>query len=104
MVNYKRYKEKIYLTAMEDYYRLKKLTLDRYGGKCTSCNLTDYRVLDIDHIFNIGGIHRKRDPKVKSIYRWLKNNNYPEGFQILCANCHRIKHTKVNIQRLRNVF
>ncbi len=29
--------------------------------------------------YNVGGVH---------MYRWLKRNNYPNGFQVLCMNCN----------------
>ena len=60
------------------------------------CGFKDIRALSIDHINGNGNIHRKT--AVSScgniIYRWLKQNNYPSGFQVLCMNCQFIKKTE----------
>ena len=53
---------------------------------CGRCGIKDVDVLCIDHI-NGGG--NKQNPVVRShLYRWLRNNSYPKGFQVLCANCN----------------
>lgn len=63
-----------------------------YSGispKCACCKESTYEFLSIDHVDNDGAAHRK---KLKSsIYRWLRQNNYPDGFQILCMNCNWAK-------------
>jgi hypothetical protein len=41
----------------------------------------------IDHKNNDGYAHRKV-VRGSSFYAWLKRNNYPKGFQILCHNCN----------------
>ena len=56
--------------------------------KCNCCGETIIDFLSIDHINNDGNIHRKEIHKNGiSFYFWLKKNNYPEGFQVLCMNC-----------------
>ncbi len=57
--------------------------------KCSRCGFNDIRALSVDHINGQGGKHRK-EVGVHT-YRWLKANNYPDGFQILCMNCQFIK-------------
>ena len=59
------------------------------------CTVTDIDMLQIDHIGNNGSAHRKEIAgKRKSAghltYRWLIKNEFPMGFQVLCAN-HNIK-------------
>ena len=61
-----------------------------YGGKCAGCGITDYRILQIDHIKNDGYKHRK-EIKTWQFPMWLKKNGYPKGYQILCCNCKQIK-------------
>lgn len=72
--------------------RHKKLRLDafaHYGTKCTCCGETAYEFLTIDHINNDGSAHRKAiGHGGAAIYRWLKANNYPSGFRVLCHNCN----------------
>lgn len=66
--------------------KLKSEVICQYGNKCSCCGETNIEFLTIDHI-NGGGNKHKRDIK-KNIYRWLKHNNYPDGFQVLCYNCN----------------
>lgn len=64
--------------------------------KCAACGFSDIRALDLDHINNDGADHRRdhlgrRTACGGSTYSWLKRNNYPSGFQVLCRNCNWIK-------------
>jgi hypothetical protein len=57
--------------------------------------LEDYiKTLQIDHIDGNGRKHRK-SIGIKNggitFYNWLIKNGFPEGFQVLCANCNWIK-------------
>jgi hypothetical protein len=78
--------------------------------KCCKCDCDDIRTLQIDHIENNGATHRK-DIGNGNIYKWLKKNNYPSGYQILCANCNWKKHLNnikidkpTNIQKYRQEY
>lgn len=64
--------------------------ITRYGGKCTCCGETEIKFLEIDHINNDGALHRKFIGSSR-IVAWLKKENYPSGFQILCSNCNMAK-------------
>ena len=57
---------------------------------------SDIRALTIDHL-NGGGTQHKREVN-NNLYGWLKRNEFPEGFQVLCMNCQKIK------QVVRNEF
>lgn len=64
----------------------------KYGGYvCACCGETEEVFLTIDHVNNDGCIHRKQVGMTDKLYRWLKKNNYPLGFQILCRNCQEGK-------------
>lgn len=73
--------------------RLRMAALTKYGGnppKCACCGEGTLEFLSIDHINGGGNKHRQR-LKLKAgfeFYRWLENNNYPEGFRVLCHNCN----------------
>jgi hypothetical protein len=54
--------------------------------KCVCCGETILEFLTIDHINNNGAEHRRRVGP--NIYNWLKKNNYPNGYQVLCMNCN----------------
>lgn len=73
--------------------RLKREVLTHYGnGKCACvrCGFEDIRALSIDHV-NGGGAQHRRELGSKSILVWIRNNNYPDGYQTLCLNCQFIK-------------
>lgn len=72
--------------------KLRDAVLDAYGGKCSCCGESQKLFLAVDHINNDGAEQRREFGKGDAIYRWIKRNSYPTGFQILCANCNWGKH------------
>lgn len=80
---------------------LKIETLSHYAGgiaHCAFCNITDIDILTIDHIDNNGNEHRRslglNGRSGVRFYRWLRYNNFPEGYQTLCFNCNMKKHMR----------
>ena len=74
----------------ESRQRLRNEIIDKYGGKCACCDETRKEFLSVDHI-NGNGCKHRREIGVRTsqeFYCWLKQNNYPEGFQVLCFNCN----------------
>lgn len=72
--------------------RVKCEVLSHYSNgdmKCVRCGFDDIRALSIDHV-NGGGRKHTRG-LTETLYNWLKRNNYPDGFQVLCMNCQFIK-------------
>lgn len=79
-----RYKEKA--------AKLRQEVFDVYGGaKCACCGETIDRFLTLDHMNNDGSEHRRTVGRT-SVLKWLKDNNYPPGYQVLCFNCNMGKH------------
>jgi len=75
---------------------LKTEVMAHYSGynppRCGKCGKTDIAQLTIDHIFNDGSQLRKIYPMQKrNICKWLKLNNYPVGYQVLCRRCNEEK-------------
>lgn len=71
---------------------LKDAAYHAYGGyQCTCCSENEPHFLTIDHVNNDGATHRKSLNK-DGLYRWLEQNSYPSGFQILCMNCNHGKY------------
>lgn len=70
--------------------KCKKEVLTHYGNgqlACVRCGFKDIRGLSIDHING----NRGKDKDSRKLYRWLRRNNYPDGYQTLCMNCQFIK-------------
>lgn len=74
----------------ERYRNLKDMVFQSYGGYvCNCCGETEPLFMCIDHINNDGADHRHKEKIYgRNIYTWLRKNNYPEGFQVLCQNCN----------------
>jgi len=87
--------------AKERNRRLKLEILSHYSNgnfHCADCGFNDTRALCVDHINNNGAQHRRDIGKPtmtgSTFYRWLKNEGFPEGYQVLCANCNLIKEVR----------
>lgn len=76
----------------EKHKKLKIEVFMAYGGfKCSCCGETIDKFLTIDHINNNGNDHRRKIGS-SSLYKWLKANNFPPEFQVLCYNCNLGKY------------
>lgn len=101
---YDRTRKRNYFLERKDYYHEKKrkenleLKLEIFSFysdnkmKCRFCEEKRIECLQLDHIHNNGGKERKElRRRGTNMYRWLKLNGFPEGYQILCANCNAFK-------------
>lgn len=79
------YKQKFIVIA---YYSMSEMC-------CRNCRYNNIKALEIDHINNDGAKHRK-EIKGGHLYSWLINNNFPDGFQVLCATCNALKRIESN--------
>ncbi len=68
-------------------------TFTRYGPdqklQCSwiGCDVTDPDMLVLDHINDDGAQQRKNGcGRGWNFYRWLKKQNFPDGYQTLCCN------------------
>lgn len=79
---------------MERYYSLKAEVFAAYSGpdgpQCTCCGESTFEFLQVDHVNNDGAEHR-RQLGGQCIYSWLKQHDFPKGFQLLCCNCNSAK-------------
>jgi hypothetical protein len=85
-----------YLREKERQHReeLRTKVFDHYGRVCACCGSTESPT--IDHINGGGTAHRLEvlgRGKVAGwvFYRWLVENDFPEGFQVLCFPCNQSK-------------
>jgi hypothetical protein len=89
---YRKNSEKVKSLVKKHRIKLKLEVLTHYGGdppKCVCCGETILDFLSIDHI-NDDGANQRRKINCSSgnqFYLWLKKNNFPEGYQVLCMNC-----------------
>jgi hypothetical protein len=92
--------KKVSPSRQRTYYRkhrqeVKLEVLSHYGSsppKCVKCGFSNVHALQIDHLNGGGTKHRKELGRMGSpFYIWLKYQGYPEGYQVLCANCQFIK-------------
>lgn len=86
--------DKVKLNRQSTRNKLRLDVLNAYGHKCKCCGEERSEFLAIDHIFGGGNQHRKTlHPKAsaQTLYTWLRKNNYPKEFQILCHNCNSAK-------------
>lgn len=71
---------------------LKKECLEHYGKICSCCGETIIQFLTLEHENGNGNNHRRKLFKHNvgglHMYRWLKKNNFPKGYSILCMNCN----------------
>ena|SRR3990167_3855840 len=73
------------------YKEIRKSIIKYYGNKCACCGETEPLFLNIDHVNNDGAKHRKQYGSTYGVYLWIRRNNYPNNFQILCWNCNQAK-------------
>lgn len=77
--------------------RCKQEVFQHYGNSCACCGETGFLFLSMDHVENDGAEHRRKiwGSPVRgcgyAMYSWLRRNNYPAGFQILCGTCQQGK-------------
>lgn len=91
----------VYLSVKRDRHAAERLAvLTHYCGgiphcQCPGCRTTFLGFLQLDHIKGDGAKHLAPNGKYRllggALHRWLQKNNYPEGFQVLCANCNFAK-------------
>lgn len=77
--------------------KIKMLVLQHYSPTsppcCVKCGFEDFRVLQLDHLNGGGNKQRVKLGNLQGtrFYRWLIVNDFPNGFQVLCANCNVVK-------------
>ncbi len=73
--------------------QLKEEVLTYYGKgccQCVKCGFSNISALCLDHIKGDGRYAVTRRAGI-TLYRHLKNTDFPSGFQTLCFNCNIIK-------------
>jgi hypothetical protein len=74
--------------SQESHYAMVAEVIGHYGGKCACCDISNPVHLTIDHINGGGNAHAREIGRGVALYRWLRREKFPAGFQVLCANCN----------------
>jgi hypothetical protein len=81
--------------ARERHNARKRRVMETYGGPvCVGCGEDEIRILQLDHVNKIGHQHALEigdgdAPRGRSkMYKWVEDNHFPPGFQVLCPNCN----------------
>lgn len=71
--------------------RLRRQTIDAYGGQCNCCGEKDLHFLTIEHKNGVPERHRQKDGRrvsgTKLLYL-LREEGYPDDCTVLCWNCN----------------
>ena len=71
------------------YAKSKSLVFAHYGQSCVCRGESEPLFLHMDHINDDGyKYHVNGDRSHQNVYQWLVSHSFPEGFQVLCANCN----------------
>jgi hypothetical protein len=74
---------------------LRRDVLEKLGGECSVCGISDYRVLQIDHI-NGGGSQDRKNIGHNHTFLKIVLDDDGSKYQLLCANCNWIKRFENN--------
>ena len=92
------------LMRKERHFLQRMRILSRYSNPlgipiCNNCGEREFDVLCLDHVYGGGGKERRElNSGNIHFWTWLEKNNFPEGYQVLCANCNQ---QKLRIDRSR---
>lgn len=85
-------REELRARARAKQLALKTGTMNAYGGHCACCGEPHVAFLSIDHINNDGAARRREGQgHGRNFYKWLRDHDYPTGYQVLCFNCNFAK-------------
>ena len=71
---------------------LKDAVFNHYGNACGCCGERERLFLAIDHKNNDGAAERRVGIVYATLYRKIIKENFPDRYQVLCANCNWGKH------------
>jgi len=79
--------------------KLKEEVFSHYSKglpKCNCCGIDTLDVLSLDHIHGRKNAKHKKDLGGHELYTWVRQNEYPLDFQVLCMMCNSDKKDKDN--------
>lgn len=95
---YKKNKPVVNQKNRDRYIELKKLTFSKYSQnntiECAICGENTLNFLTLDHIKGRKKHQHSTMFSAAKLWYYLKKNDFPPGYQILCWNCNVIKYRK----------
>ena len=94
------YKQRQSRQARERNLKLKNEVFSEYSRRdsnsdvpcCKCCGENEFLIfLTIDHITNRKNTKHKKGLSGNGLYKYLKKENCPPGYQVLCFNCNSAK-------------
>lgn len=83
------------IKSKKEIAQLKFAYLEHYGKTCRCCGESNVEFLTLEHVDGNGNNHRrllfKHNVGGVHMYRWLKKNNFPKEYAVLCMNCNWAK-------------
>jgi hypothetical protein len=71
---------------------LRRAVFEGYGNKCACCGESNSAFLQLDHVQNDGAAERRHltgiNKRNTATYRKAVKENFPDRYQLLCANCN----------------
>ena len=90
--NYRKNQDKIRERVKKNRQKIRRQVIGYYSKNtfaCACCGEDIFEFLSIDHVFGGGNQHRKQLRNCNlTLYRWLRDNDFPDGYQVLCMNCN----------------
>ena len=118
LAHFKKNKESINQKAVEKTKQVKLEVMKHYSQVlsnstipcCNCCGENHLVFLTIDHIEGWKNLdepdlsHRSGNKRLvgKELYRHIRNNDFPDGYQVLCRNCNSAKSDEGQCPHERN--
>jgi len=99
-----KYRASIHNSYQRRYKEVRRELLEILGLKCSRCGCSDKRVLDVDHKEGKGNLERSKYKRRGGSIRYYKYlleqiRRGSTKYQLLCANCNRIKRLERKEER-----
>jgi hypothetical protein len=88
---YHQNKERINARDTASRQCLRAQVIVAYGAECACCGETEPAFLTLDHVDGGGKKDQRESGGYWGMLRRLRRDGWPEGYQILCANCNMAK-------------
>ena len=83
----------------QSWQDLKKEVFTHYSKgkpKCNCCGFDNITALTIDHVKGRKNTAHRKTDQGRLVYYWLRRNDYPDDFQVLCIMCNLAKSALPN--------